>query len=66
MKYKNVASFLLVVGDKFLAEKRKDTKKYDPGKIIIPGGCCEDGESLDESLRREMLEELTVIPTNYF
>ena len=50
-------SAVLVKDGGFLVEKRRldDT---DPGFVELPGGHVEEGESLEEALRREVLEEL--------
>lgn len=43
---------------RLLVERRKLTKETDPGKVAIPGGHVEGGESLEEACRRELHEEL--------
>ena len=55
-------SFLLISGDKVLVERRKLTKRTDPGLIAIPGGHVEKGEASEQALVREMSEELSVEP----
>jgi mutator protein MutT len=47
-----------------LAERRKRTKQVMPGAVALPGGHLEAGEQPDEALRREIQEELGVIPTD--
>ena len=58
MKVLDCVSFLLVDGDRFLAERRKLEKTVDPGAVAIPGGHLEPGESPEDALRRELDEEL--------
>ena len=55
-------AFILIKGDQVLAEKRKLTKQIDPGAIALPGGHVESGESPEEALYRESLEELGIVP----
>jgi 8-oxo-dGTP diphosphatase len=45
-----------------LAEKRKPTKRVVPGAVALPGGHVEPGESAEEALRRELKEELGIVP----
>ncbi len=58
MKILDCVSFLLVDGDRFLAERRRADKLVDPGAVAIPGGHLEAGESEEEALARELDEEL--------
>ena len=53
-------AFIILEKGKLLVEKRKMTKKVDPGKIIIPGGHVEEGESPLQACKREMKEELDI------
>ena len=55
-------AFMLVKNGRLLVEKRKLSKKVDPGCVSIPGGHVEDGESLEEALYRELDEELGIVP----
>ena len=55
-------AFMLVQDGKVLAEKRKLTKEDEPGAVAIPGGHVERGEHLEETLRRELEEELGITP----
>ncbi len=53
-------AFLLIKGNKILLEKRKLTKKVDPGKICIPSGGTEKGETPEEATLREIKEEFDI------
>ncbi len=53
-------SFLLVRDGQMLLERRADDKELDPGKVAIPGGHMENGESELQALARELEEELSV------
>ena len=53
---------MLIQGDHVLAEQRKRTKQVMPGAVALPGGHLEAGEQPDEALRREMQEELEIVP----
>ncbi len=59
-KIENMAAGILLKDGKFLVEKRRLDKKADPGYVEIPGGHVEAGETLEETLRREMKEELGI------
>ena len=54
-----VAGILLEKG-RFLVEQRRLDKEADPGFVEIPGGHVERGETFEEALRREMMEELGI------
>ena len=56
------AAFMLIQGNHVLAEQRKRTKQVMPGAVALPGGHLEAGEQPDEALRREVQEELGIVP----
>ncbi len=62
MDLPDCVAFILIQGNRVLAEKRKLTKKVDPGAIAFPGGHMKRGESCEETLYREMKEELNLVP----
>jgi 8-oxo-dGTP diphosphatase len=64
VKLRDCVAFMLIDGDKILAEKRTLTTLLDPGAIAIPGGHVEPGESWEEALYREAKEELGVTLNN--
>ena len=55
---------LLIKEHCVLAEKRKSTKQIVPGVVALPGGHLEPGEQPAEGLRREVQEELGIVPTD--
>jgi len=55
-------AFMLIQGNHVLAEQRKRTKQVMPGAVALPGGHLEAGEQPDEALRREVQEELGIVP----
>ncbi|MCP4605546.1 MAG: NUDIX domain-containing protein [Proteobacteria bacterium] len=55
-------AFILIKDNRVLAEKRKLTKKADPGAVAFPGGHMKRGESCEETLYREIKEELNLVP----
>lgn len=58
-------SFLVIDQDRILLETRSADKASDPGVINIPGGHMEKGESQQETLFRELEEELAIKPVEY-
>ncbi|MBF9002536.1 NUDIX hydrolase [Vibrio nitrifigilis] len=58
-------SFMLIKDGEILVEQRSMTKEHDAGLIAIPGGHMEPGENPEQTLVREMAEELEVTPTDY-
>ena len=53
---------VLVKGHRVLAEKRTQTKSVAPGAVALPGGHVERGERPEDALRREVWEELRIVP----
>ncbi len=58
-------SFMLVKDGKVLLEKRSQYKDTDPGLQAIPGGHIELGETQQQTLIRELKEELDITPSSY-
>ena len=46
--------------NKFLVERRKYDEKIDPGIVCLPAGHVKPNETLDDALKREMMEELGI------
>jgi 8-oxo-dGTP diphosphatase len=61
MKYQAITAcvFLHQNGKLFIA-KRADTKSFFPGSYEVVGGHIEFGETIEEGLKREIMEELHI------
>ena len=57
-----VVIFIFTSGEKILIEKRY-IKNFTTLQYLIPGGEVEEGENLEQALKREIMEELGV--TNF-
>ncbi len=65
---KKIAVFIFIKEKKVLVEKRlKDEVKILEGEYIFPGGGMkeDDFENIETALKREILEELGVIPSSF-
>ncbi len=56
---------ILLRGDRVLLVKRAASRAFYPGVWDFPGGHSEDGEAPEQTLVRELAEELGVAPTEY-
>lgn len=54
---KIIASAFLHKDGKLFVARRADTKKFLPGRYELPGGHIEHGETMEDGLRREIMEE---------
>lgn len=65
MSRNRVVIFIFLSSGKILIEKRA-LKHFDGEQYLIPGGSVkEDLESLEDALKREMMEELGVTPLDF-
>ena len=55
----NAASVAIVFDSKVLLVQRSDSCRHGAGTWQIPGGCCEAGETPEETAIREIKEELS-------
>ena len=51
---------IVVRENKFLVERRRLDETIDPGIVCLPAGHVEPNESLDDALKRELIEELGI------
>lgn len=65
-KNSRVVLFALVKNSKVLVEKRS-IKGYTKPQYLIPGGAINDheAEGLESALKREMMEELGIVPIEF-
>lgn len=62
---RNIVNALLLSEDKILLARRSPHRKAYPDLWSFPGGHVEGDETLNEALRREVSEELGIIPLAY-
>ena len=59
----DIVNALLWKDGKILLARRSRQRRFYPGKWSFPGGHAEPGETLEAALKRELIEELGVIPS---
>lgn len=63
----DTVGFILVKNNKILVERRKETKRTDPGKICIPTGGIEERETNINAIKREVKEEFNIdVEENFY
>ena len=60
-----VVAALMIQSQKILLGQRSATREFYPGVWDVFGGHVEPGEQLDETLVRELQEELGITPTKW-
>ena len=65
MNLKICAAGILLKDSSILLGKRQVNRDFYPDTWDIIGGQCENGETLDQTLSRELEEEIGVTPTRY-
>ena len=63
-EHRHLGSYGLVIKDDKILLIKKVTGPYD-GKLDLPGGSFEFGETPEETLKRELQEEVGITPTKY-
>lgn len=59
-----VVIFVLLKENKVLVEKRP-VKGFSDHQYLIPGGAINPEEDLEQALKREVMEELGIVPTEF-
>ena len=65
MKAEIIVTGILKCDDLFLIVRRSKNDDFYPGSWEFPGGHLEDGETLNEALKRELEEETGYISDNW-
>lgn len=58
-------SFIVLDKDKLLVIRRNPIHENDSGAIAIPGGHVEEGEKPEDTVKRELFEELELESSSY-
>lgn len=65
MKPADLVVFIIPKGNEILAEKRRANDDRDPGKVAIPGGHVEPGETHEQACARELKEEFNIVARGF-
>lgn len=60
MEVVGVVVGIVTKGNRFLVERRRRDEDVDPCIVCLPAGHVKSGESLEDALKREMMEELGI------
>lgn len=63
-EYRHLGVYGLIIKDRKIVLIKKHGGPYD-GKLDLPGGTIEFGETPEETLKRELLEEIGIEVTDY-
>lgn len=63
-EYRHLGVYALIIKDEKIVLIKKSGGPYD-GKLDLPGGTIEFGETPEETLKRELLEEVGIEVTKY-
>ena len=63
-EYKQLGAYGLIIKNEKILLIKKNGGPYD-GKLDLPGGTIEFGETPEEALKRELLEEVGILVTDY-
>jgi mutator protein MutT len=61
----DIVNGILLRQGKVLLAKRSPMRRAYAGRWSFPRGHVEDGETFDQALRRELAEEVGIVPTDY-
>ena len=61
----DIVNALLLRGQEVLMAHRSPTRQNYPDTWSFPGGHVEDGETLDHALKRELFEEIGILPKSW-
>lgn len=61
---RRIAAGVVMLNNKLLLTKRSKSRKFYPGVWDLPGGHCNENESYENAIKRELREELNIKATS--